>query len=251
MVTRTTPDWDALAVYWHCFELHGFNKTLLSSMLASLIPPVLYVGGGRGSYVAHLQKYFGRDKVLVVDSAAAMARRARADFGLEYVLADVRRLPFPANVFASVVCVTGVVEFLKPTERKTALEEMARVCDKGGPILVTASAIPGQEGKQQRDAEAEAEYGTDTHQLLDIWFYRYDMLSYLERRMVSAFNAVAREMGDRAAAYHLLHESLPRYDRYIIFERFPVTVSAAGLLINSMQFLPEQGIGVWHLTSMS
>lgn len=216
--------------------------------MASLLPPVLYVGGGRGTYAAHLQKWLGRDSVTVVDLSPAMARRARADFGLEYVVADVRHLPQPDRTFASVICATGVLEYLDLTDRKTALQEMARVCRRGGLILITAFALPDR-GEEELGSHLrlEEQRGTDEHRLLETWFRHYDTLSYPERRLVSAFNAVAREMGDRVAAYHLLKDSLPRYDQRIVFGRFGATISAAGLLTESVQFLADQGIGIWHL----
>jgi ubiquinone/menaquinone biosynthesis C-methylase UbiE len=242
------PDWNALAAYWHCFEIGGFNKSTLSAIMSSLISPLLYVGGGRGTYPAYLQKWLGRDNVTVVDLSSAMARRAQADFGLEYIVADVRHLPCSDNGFASVLCVTGIFEYLETVDHEIALREMARVCCKGGPILITAAASPGGVKEvNQSHLSFDRQPRIDEHRRLETWFRHYDALSNPEKRTMSLFNAVAREMGDRVAAYHLLKDSLPRYGRRITFSSFASTIAAACLLTKSRQYMPERGIGIWHL----
>ena len=241
MMMRASPNWDALAPYWHCFETSGLDKPILSALMSCLKPHVLYIGGGRGTYASHLSKWVGRQNITIVDSSLAMARRAKSDFGLNYDLADVRYLPFPDSHFGSAICATGVFEYLDPIDRITSLREMSRVCFPGNPVVITAFSDPGQVNQTPLEA--------NEHPLLEKWFQHEELLSFPERKFVLPFNAVAREMGDRDKAYRLLRDSLPPQDKLITGSEFAAAISASGLFVRSMRFVAERGIGIWTLSA--
>jgi ubiquinone/menaquinone biosynthesis C-methylase UbiE len=236
------PNWDALADYWHYFEAAGLNKPVLSMLMVSLVPPVLYVGGGRGTLPAHLRQYYGPDQITVIDLSLAMARRAKKDFELDYILNDVRHLAFPDQIFSSVVCTTGVLEYVDAADQAVSLVEMARVCRSGGPIMVTAGATSDPIGASQGAAR--------NYFLLEMWFRHYESLSLIERQAVLAYNGVARAMGDREAAYRLLKDSLSPYDPRILMDEFAATIATAGLFIQSVQYLHDRGIAIWKLSTL-
>jgi ubiquinone/menaquinone biosynthesis C-methylase UbiE len=248
MTTPTAPNWDALAPYWHCFETYGLNRTILSLLLSLSTPPILYVGGGRGAYPARLESHVGRRRLLVVDASWPMARRARADFGLEYIVADVRNLPRPDLSASSVICATGVLEYMSHANCVAALSEMGRICVRGGAILITAFAsAPGTQPEESGRVKAVTQPGVDIHRRLEKWFYHYETLPLSERRLVLPYNAVARQLGDRAAAYRLLRESLPRYEQPMDPARFARLIEEAGLIVKSEQYVEERGVAIWHL----
>jgi ubiquinone/menaquinone biosynthesis C-methylase UbiE len=239
MAAVEAPDWDALAPYWHCFELGGLNQAILSTMLAAMSAPALYVGGGRGAYPARLQAHLSSGRLTIVDYSMNMARRARSAFGLPYVVADARSLPFAGSAFASALVATGVLEFLAPAGREGVLVELGRVSRPGAPILVAASAVP--------DSAPGDAPGATIHRQLARWFQEYHRLPLAERQPFRTYEAVAREMGDRAAAYHLLKASLPEYDRRLDLASFATTVAAAGLHLLATHYVAEQGVAVWRL----
>src|SRR4051812_41775312 len=102
-------DWDALAPHWHLFEERGFADAFVEALVRERVhAPILVVGAGLGRYAAKLRDLVGQ--VVAVDGSPRMAARAVAAHRLPFVLADACRLPFAENSFATVVCVSGVVE---------------------------------------------------------------------------------------------------------------------------------------------
>lgn len=244
------PNWDALAPYWHCFENIGFNKTILNLLEKYLVMPILYVGGGRGTYPAYLATRFGKENITVVDLSPAMACRAYSDFQLEYLVGDVRNLPLPKKFFGSVICASGVLEFLDLSEQEKSLREMARVCRQDGSILITAFYCDHPENDKSLNISCDSQPINQKQNLLDLWFKHYDLLSSSERRLVASFSAVAREMKDRVAAYQLLHNSLPAQGGYILLEDFPSIANIAGLESELLKLFVEQSVMIWRLSQV-
>ncbi len=82
-------------------------------------------------------------------------------------------------------------------------------------------------------------------ELLDAWS-RWDQ-SEPRLPLYSAFNAVAREIGGRAAAVRLLRASLPAHGRVVAASSFAGTVASAGLVETSRRHVPERALCVWSL----
>jgi ubiquinone/menaquinone biosynthesis C-methylase UbiE len=189
----TAPDWEALAPVWHCFENTGSTYATLRAVLDRLRPPVLYAGGGRGRFPARLARQLGPGSVVTLDAAWGMVRRARTEFGLQCVQADVRAVPLRSGSVGSVFCATGVLEHLDRADRLDALRELARVTVPGGPIVLPTPP-PGARAVDVR-AEVEAWWSAGP--------------AGGRTAAGTAFDAVAHVTGDRAAAYELLISALP------------------------------------------
>lgn len=245
------PDWDALAPYWHCFENVGLSKTILSALKPYLNLPILYIGGGRGTYPAFLRNWVGQENLAVVDSSPRMAQRAYIDFNLKYVVSDARDLPFSDQSFGSVVCATGVLEFLDLSEQKKALKEMARICLPKGSLLVTV--FYHEYFRSEFTAHASHNEPPVTYQqpdLLDRWFQHQSSLLPGEKRIAASFSIVAREMGDRTAAYQLLRHSLSTSEGTIHLETFPYTARDVGLECKLLKLFVEKKVAIWNLSAL-
>lgn len=229
---REVPNWDALAPYWEHFEDGGLNQRTLAAVSTALRPPLLFVGGGRGSLTAVLVERFGSAAVLSVDRSLAMCRRARRDHGLACLAADVARLPLPDASFATVLCATGVLEYIGQHGLAGALGEMGRVCGPGGQVLVCAACSDG-----------DVFWAVDQHRFVEAWYAgRINEVSESAR----AFGAVASALGSREAARELLLQSWPRVGRAITATELTVAAALVGLEVTASR-INDDGIGLWRL----
>ncbi len=98
---------------------------------------ILDVGSGAGQIAGHLIKYSDpQARFTCVDLSPEMLCRARKLLRSErprYLVADLSRLPFPAESFDCVTC-GYVLEHLP--DARTGLEELARVMVPGGKMLL-------------------------------------------------------------------------------------------------------------------
>ena len=98
---------------------------------------ILDVGSGAGQIAGHLIKYSDSQAQLTcVDLSPEMLCRARKLLRSErprYLVADLSRLPFPAESFDCITC-GYVLEHLP--DARTGLEELARVMVPGGKMLL-------------------------------------------------------------------------------------------------------------------
>lgn len=95
----------------------------------------LDAGCGAGTYTRYLFDR-GADVSGVDYSLPAIIKaRTRSPPRIEFVVADVRRLPFPAETFDGVVCF-GVIQAL--SESETALRELCSLTRPGGELWVDA-----------------------------------------------------------------------------------------------------------------
>ena len=211
-------DWDALAPYWHIFEAAGSDDSVLTAaMAAGLDTPVLYIGGGVGTYAARLAALIGN--VVAIDSSRAMVRETRVRHPeIAAIVADVVTLPFADAAFRSVVCATGVIEFLDDT-LQAAYRELARVC-RGGALYVAAFI--------------DDSVGIDRHAQIAAWLAGQAVDERLDR--------LARELGDRERAARLLQRATPRYAPRLT-ER--VVIDAAGTAgLSTRRLLDDRSRGV-------
>ena len=96
---------------------------------------VLDAGCGVGYGAAHLARVARRVVgVDVFEDAIAYARRRYADAGVEFVVADVRELPFPDATFDT-VCSFEIVEHVSDAECFVA--ELARVLRPDGTLVLS------------------------------------------------------------------------------------------------------------------
>ena len=95
----------------------------------------LDAGCGAGTYTRYLFEQ-GADVVGVDYSLPAIRKaRTRSPRRIEFAVADVRRLPFPADTFDGVVCF-GVIQAL--SESESALRELCLLTRPGGELWVDA-----------------------------------------------------------------------------------------------------------------
>jgi demethylmenaquinone methyltransferase / 2-methoxy-6-polyprenyl-1,4-benzoquinol methylase len=148
----------------------------------------LDVAGGTGDLAAGMARQVGESGLVVLsDINAAMLDRGRGrmiDRGLlrtvQYALANAEKLPFAA---ASFDCVTIGFGLRNVTDKQAALDEMARVLNPGGRLLVLEFSHPVAPGlKPLYDA------------------YSFSVLPWLGERIA----------GD-AASYRYLAESIRRF----------------------------------------
>ena len=97
---------------------------------------VLDIGCGTGALLAAMRKVVPAIRVAGVDLAPEMLRAARVKLGpmVPLFVADVTRLPFPANAFDAVVSSSS---FHYWTDPAAALTDIARVLRPGGRLVVT------------------------------------------------------------------------------------------------------------------
>ncbi len=101
---------------------------------------VLDVGTGTGVFVPHLLKRMDGGRLVCVDIAEEMLKRARAkNFpqNVEYLHADVVSLPLSEGIFDAVVCYSSFPHF---QDKPGALAEMRRVLKEGGRLFICHSA---------------------------------------------------------------------------------------------------------------
>lgn len=217
-----TFDWDALAPYWHIFETGGSDDSILTAAMAQrLETPVLYIGAGIGTYAARLASLVGR--VVAIDSSPAMVRETRVRHPeIAAIVADVVTLPFADAAFRSVVCATGVIEFLGP-QLPAAYRELGRVA-RGGLIYVAAFI----------DDAA----GFDRHAQIAAWLAGQAGDDRLDQ--------LAREVGDRERAVRLLQRATPRYAPGLT-ERVVIDAAAeAGLSTRRLLDDRSRGFMLWQ-----
>jgi SAM-dependent methyltransferase len=196
---RVAPDWTALAPIWECFEQTGSTYVTVRGVLSDLQPPVLYVGGGRGTFAARLARWLGPGSVIILDSCEAMARRTVNEFGEPCVVADARAIPLADGAAASAYCATGVLDYLPLADRVRVLAELGRAVSPGGLIAVADRVPPTDPAALRRSLAAWRDSAVP-----DRW-----RDNALPERGSTPFDAVARLLGDRTAAYDLLLAALP------------------------------------------
>jgi hypothetical protein len=130
------PDfWTQLAPDLAAIEDSYLDLASLRRMMPDIQAPVLVVGAGQGLIVGELRR---RGLVCQgVDLTPEMIRLAKQRRGLDVIQADARALPFASGAFRSVVCATGVVDFMSDEPSiKRVLDETRRVAGAHGRVLV-------------------------------------------------------------------------------------------------------------------
>lgn len=226
------PDWEALAPVWYAMEDGGLNRDLVMRITSLIRPPVLCVGGGAGQLADLVRDRLGGAPVVSLDSSWGMTRRARLRPGLECLVADAVALPFAGQPFTTVLCATGVLEFMSPDERGRALTEMARACRRPGQLLLAGASSDGN-----------VIWDVDQHALVRAWYaHRLPPDSAAGH----TFDTVARDVGGRDAAQALLLSSLPRVGRSLTTPMLAETATQAGLKA-PQKVMELNGTGVWRV----
>lgn len=127
--------WNALAPFHSAIEDNYFDRRSLHHILPELRAPVLVVGAGQGLIVAELLKSgLACDGV---DFSSEMIRHAGLRRGLSLIQADAKALPLKSGTYQTVICATGVVDFIgDEAEIKAIMNEAARVATPTGTIFV-------------------------------------------------------------------------------------------------------------------
>jgi len=127
--------WEALAPHHWRIENSYLDLRALRQVRDRLRPPVLVVGAGQGLILAELQ----RTGLLCdgVDLSPEMVRYARLRRGLTLVQADAGALPFRERAYRTIICATGVVDFMSDEAGIRAIvKEARRIADHAGMILI-------------------------------------------------------------------------------------------------------------------
>lgn len=116
--------WDALAPHHSSIEDDYFDLSSLRLILPRIRQPVLVVGAGQGLIVEELRSNgFQTDGV---DFSPEMIRYAKTRRRLELIHADARDLPFRDGAYQTIVCATGVIDFLADEEQIRSIMSAAR-----------------------------------------------------------------------------------------------------------------------------
>lgn len=134
---------------------------------------VLDVGGGGGRYAVWLSNR-GYDVDLVdvsrqqVSIARQKAREHTVDEHLAVTAGDVRQLPVEGPYDAT-LCLGGVLSHvLEAGERTTAVQELQRVTNDGGPVFVSVMGLLASVTRMMRGAGTVAPEHDDTELLPDL-----------------------------------------------------------------------------------
>jgi hypothetical protein len=127
--------WNALAPFHSGVENNYFDLPSLHRILPELREPVLVVGAGQGLIVAELlKKGFQCEGV---DFSLEMIRYAQLRRGLSLIQADARAMPLKDDAYQTIICATGVVDFIgDEAEIKSIMDEAARIVRPTGNIFV-------------------------------------------------------------------------------------------------------------------
>lgn len=101
---------------------------------------VLDVGTGTGVFVPYLLERMNGGRLVCVDIAEEMLKRARAkNFtgNVDYLHGDVTRLPLVEGIFDAVVCYSSFPHF---QDKPRALAEIRRVLKEGGRLFICHTA---------------------------------------------------------------------------------------------------------------
>jgi len=119
--------WDNIAQEWYMFKTSPANH--VSEFLKNKKGKILDLGSGAGR---HLQK-IKQGKMYLVDFSKKMIRLAKQraqEKGLysdtEFVVSDIKKLPFPDNFFDSAICI-AIFHCLNPESQDKAVKELFRV----------------------------------------------------------------------------------------------------------------------------
>ena len=134
-MTGSSAFWDALAPHHSTIEDDYFDLSSLRLILPHIRPPVLVVGAGQGLIVEELGKNgFHTDGV---DFSPEMIRYAKTRRGIVFIQADARAMPFEDGAYQTIICTTGVIDFIADEEHiRLILNEARRVVDRSGDIFV-------------------------------------------------------------------------------------------------------------------
>jgi SAM-dependent methyltransferase len=109
---------------------------------------VLDFGAGECIWTSRLSAI--SDVVVATDISRLALTRARADYGtsLQYVVADLERVPFAPNSFDLVCCMTSL-GCLQPSMRPSVIEQLAELLVPAGRLLFIDAIAPNRFARGQ------------------------------------------------------------------------------------------------------
>jgi SAM-dependent methyltransferase len=127
--------WNRLAPGHALIENNYFDLSGLDHVAGDVRPPVLIVGAGQGLIVDALrQRGIRADGI---DLSPEMIRYASNRRGIDLIQADAVRLPFADGSYRTIVCASGVIDFMTDEDQiLAAVTEMKRVVAQSGPVCV-------------------------------------------------------------------------------------------------------------------
>src|SRR5258706_13536398 len=134
-MTGPSDFWNALAADHSLVENSYLDLTSLRHIVNEIHAPALVIGAGQGLIVAELQKK--GIQCDGVDLSPEMIRYAKIRRGLDLIRADAKAMPFGNETYRTVICATGVVDFMgNEKEIRLIMNEPRRVTVQSGRIFV-------------------------------------------------------------------------------------------------------------------
>ena len=134
--------YDHIAAEWSKFRKNPISALYAFLPYLKADAVVLEAGCGNGRNLAEIAKHCRQ--AYGIDSSQQMVLQARKKLGerkgevkespITLLQADIRKLPFPDEMFDAVFCL-AVLHHIKPREQGKALRELARVLKSGGLLL--------------------------------------------------------------------------------------------------------------------
>lgn len=123
---------DAFDEYMSAYDVDRRIALMRSMWPREVSGPMLEVGCGTGAVTRGLLDL--TSDLVVTDVSAKLAERVGRSCGLEHQEADATQLPFESNTFGTVFSSECIEHTPNP---KRAVQEMLRVCQPGGYVLIT------------------------------------------------------------------------------------------------------------------
>jgi ubiquinone/menaquinone biosynthesis C-methylase UbiE len=129
---KLAPEWDSHQPSDRESTLHALFSLIDTEIQTGDL--LLDVGTGTGAVIPILKKRYPKTKVVSIDLAWEMLRRARQrELTASLVLNDVHALPFEKHSFSTVVCHNSFPHF---QNKLTALSEFKRVLEEQGKLII-------------------------------------------------------------------------------------------------------------------
>jgi ubiquinone/menaquinone biosynthesis C-methylase UbiE len=133
--------WSAWAPIWDRIEDRHFGTKTTESLMSFIKPRVLVIGAGLGLIVRHLAKK--NIDAVGLDINPEMVRMAKEKYGIDIVEGDAGKLPFPENLFSTVIISSGVVDYgADEAMIQLFFDEASRVCRDRGTVLAAFYKLP-------------------------------------------------------------------------------------------------------------
>lgn len=124
---------------WHC--VRQFIESLPKGS------HVLDAGCGNGKNMIYMEKNGMKTKG--IDFSEKLVNVC-SQKDLKTCVADIRKIPYPDDYFDHVICIAVLHHLQKEEDRVKAMNEMLRVCKKGGKVMVCIWAVESSKEKLEK-----------------------------------------------------------------------------------------------------